>query len=373
MFNDAGTPEGTGVSTDDHGWQRGSFTGNKNDRVVIETTGTSGEFTWLLGYFFMRDVLSAGEFISVVSFVLLVGATPTSFTARLYNVSGTYKWRLWNVTADTQVGSDSAAQTVGSTLLVNLRIDQDGDQLDLFVGGSNVLSASQSMTTGSATMSGTTEGGAATDAAFWSAWCLYVDATDTLNEAHYPEMRLIHPDGEGAHADYEISGGGAAVYTSWDDLIAEGDPDDDTTWNAGQDATEEETSTFTTHAMTNAITALAVLHKLRQDQASKTVVHGAIISDGTTDKTVSYGSEDIGETYVVREAIFHTPPDGGSWDQTNEIDALEAGHRRDAGSEALNIRVTALGVVVVALGTTNLAPPDPPAATGRRRLMGQVS
>ncbi len=357
VLNDDGTPERTGVSTDDHGWQKGSFNADKNS-PENEVSGTTDEFGWLLGYFFMRDVLSDGEYIGVANFSLLVGVTVTSFSTRLYNVSGTYKWRLWNTLADTQVGSDSAAQTVGSTLLVNLRVDRDGDQLDLFVDGSNVISASQSIAANGSVLGGSSSG-AATDAAYWSAWCLYFDATDTLNEAHYPEMRLLHPDGVGTYSDYTKKGGGAADPLEWDDLVSKGDPDDDTTYNAGQDATEQETHTITTHTMTNTIQGVALLHVLRQDQATKTVVHGAIIRSVGSDKTVSYLSEDIGETYVVREAVFHTSPSGAAWTQTI-ITGLEAGHRRDAGSAALNIRVTTLAVVVVAHGSTNLAPPDPP-------------
>ncbi len=356
FYNVGATPERTGVSADDHGWVKAAWNAASLNHAFESIT--SNAFGWWLGYFFMRDVLSDGEYVDVAFFGYLVGATPTTMSARLYNVSGTYKWRLWNVTADTQIGTDSAAQTVGSTLLVVLRGDTAGNQLDLFVNGSNVKSASQTLTAPLVILSGSSSG-AATDAAYWSAWCNYFSASDDLNEAHYPEMRLLHPDGVGTHSDYQDSGGGAADPLEWDDLAASGEPDGDTTWNAGQDATEQETHTLTTHTMSNTIQAVAELLSLRDDQADKGVVHGAIIRVGSADKVLSYGQEDLPETYVVREAVFHTEPSTGTWTQAL-VDGMEAGHRRDAGTAALNVRVTALGVVVVALGTTNLAPPDPP-------------
>ncbi len=208
--------------------------------------------------------------------------------------------------------------------------------------------------------------GAATDAVYFSAWCNYFSASDDLDEAHYPEMRLLHPDATGTYTDYQASGGGAAAPGEWDDLASGGDPDDDTTWNAGQDATEKETHNLTTHTMTNPITALATLMLMRQDQSTKSVEHGPMIRVGGSDTILSYGTEDIGETYVVREGVFHTEPSTGTFTQAL-VDGAQAGHRRVAGSDALNIRVTALAAVVVALGTTDLAPADPPEpATSRR-------
>lgn len=322
-------------------------------RVVRETL-TATDFGWWLGYYWTRGQYGHGDYEEVLQFQLIVGVTTTTFAVRLYNVSGTQKFRLWNKTGDTQVGSDSSAITVGQSMLVNLRSDVAGNLLDLFVDGSNVLSASQSIAAQVASMSG---GAASTGTdRYWSAWCLYVSGSDDLNETHYPEMRLIHPDGDGHYTDYTVG-----TYASWDDLASEGDPDDDTTYLNGTDGFKNETSTLGTHTMSNTIQAIAALFVLRQDQATKSVVHGLIIRDtiAPADKVVSFGSEDIGEDYVVREAIIHTEPGGGSWSQ-GIIDGLDAGHRREPGTAALNIRVTALGVVVVALGTTNLAPADPP-------------
>ncbi len=250
---------------------------------------------------------------------------------------------------------------MGSTLLVCLRADDSGNLLDLFVDGSSVISASQSIALISIIMAGTSAG-AATTALYWSAWSMYFSASDDLDESHYPEMRLLHPDSLGAYSDYVASGGGAAASGEWDDLASEGDPDDDTTWNAGGDGTKKETHNFTTHAMTNTTQGVVVMQLLRQDQSAKTVEHGPMIRSATSDTILSYGTEDIGETYVVREGVFHTEPSTGTWTQAL-IDGAQAGHRRVAGSDALNIRVTAMGVVVVALGTTNLAPADPPAVT----------
>ncbi len=363
-----GTPERTGVATDDHGWQKHSGTGLINLHLGSAVTAeavTSSVFVWYLFYYFTNGQQSSGDYEEVLQFGWIVSSSSTVFSVRLYNDSGTQKFRIWNNTADSQVGSDSAAITVGQTMLFNLRADSSGDTLTLFVDGSSVISASQALDDGAS--AGTFNAGAASTGTsrYWSAACLYASGSDDLNEAHYPEMRLIHPDGEGNYDDYDdgtSSTKGTADWSFWDDLVAKGDPNGDTDLNSGQDASNQiQTSTMTTHAMTNTIQAVTEFIVLRQDQASKTVVHGGIIRVGSTDKVVSFGSEDIGEDYLVREAVFHTPPDGGAWDQANEIDALEAGHRRDAGSEALNIRVTAMAIVVVALGTTNLAPPDPPA------------
>ncbi len=332
---------------------------------TVREAETSQVFTWRLGYFFMRDVLAAGEWINVTKVTIGLSTGNAAHSVRLTNVSGTYKWQLWNDTTDTQVGSDSAAQTVGSTMLVNLRTDVAGDNLNLFIDGSSVISA----TPGTITVAGGLGGSvgdsddAATSAAYWSAWCVYASASDDLNEAHYPELRLLHPEaGNGTHDGYTDGVGGgpnSGDGERWNDLVSEGDPDGDTAYNEGQDFTRVHTSTMTTHTMTNTIQGVAELILLRQDEAAKTVVHGGIIVVGSTDLVVSFGSEDIGESYVVREAVFHTEPSTGTWTQTL-IDGMEGGHRRDAGSEALQLRVTAMGVVVVALGTTDLAPPDPP-------------
>ena len=355
-------PERTGVSTDDHGWGKYKQTsGEPLHSIDVSETVSSTAYGWWLGYYFTNGQPEDGQYEEVVRFVLFLddGIDANNIAVRLYNVSGVYKFRLWNATDDAQIGSDSAAVTVRQGMFINVRADSVAETLTLFLDGSSIISASLTMDSigggmiGGVASTGTTR--------FWSAWCTYTSAADDLNEAHYPEMRLVHPDATGTYTDYTKNGGGAADPLEWDDLASEGSPDGDGTWNAGQDATEKETHNLTTHAMTNSIQALVVLHSLRQDQASKTVEHGPMIRVGGSDTILSYGTEDIGEGYVVREGVFHTEPSTGTWTQVL-VDGAQAGHRRVAGSEALNIRVTALGVVVVALGTTNLAPPDPPAS-----------
>ena len=354
------TPERTGVSTDDHGWAKYSGTTGAAlgpPDIELNEPTSSATVGWTLGYYFTNGQPRDGQYEEVIRHFVLVGVAKKTFALRLYNVSGTYKFRLWNVDTDAQLGSDSSAVTVGQTMLINIRSDASANTIEAYLDG--VSQASGSFTHDNF-QGGLSCGVASTGTTrFWSAWCNYSSSSDDLNEAHYPEMRLLHPDGVGTHSDYQDSGGGAADPLEWDDLAASGEPDGDTTWNAGQDATEQETHTLTTHTMSNTIQAVAELLSLRDDQADKGVVHGAIIRVGSADKVLSYGQEDLPETYVVREAVFHTEPSTGTWTQAL-VDGMEAGHRRDAGTAALNVRVTALGVVVVALGTTNLAPPDPP-------------
>ncbi len=371
------TPERTGVSTDDHGWEK--YGGNSG--FNLHHIGSSFEapstlpspYGWWLGYYFTNGQPSDGQYEEVVRFTLALdnGSDNNNIAVRLYNDSGTYKFRLWNATDDAQIGSDSAGVTVGQTMLVNCRADSVAETLTLFLDGSSIISASLTM---HSVAGGMVAGvSSSTASRYWSAWCLYVSASDDLNEAHYPEMRLIHPDAEfeGSASpadDYTdgIGGGaGTADWSRWDDLANEGDPD--SIFNAGPDlANQLQLSHLTTHTMTNTIMGIGMLYWLRQSAASKSVLHRAaarIFDDPTiNDKVISFGTEDIGTDFVVREAVMHTPPGGSSpadWTQ-GKLDELQAGHRRNAGSAALVIEVKAMGVVAVALGTTNLAPSDPP-------------
>jgi len=364
------TPVRGGIAAGAHGWSM--YGGTALTTLTTTSIGNyvaqapaSTEYRWWAGYEYSHGQPSDGQYEDVISLAWFDNATfQTAYVSlRRYNVSGQHKFRFWRTDTDAQIGADSAAYAVGAVRRVAVRYRKSTGALDVFINGTSEISTTfthdvlddfaQALTCGQASV-GTNR--------YWSAWALYASATDDLNEAHYPEMALFYPNFEGSHDQYADGLGGAAGtadYTRWDDWVTDFLNDGDTTVNEGLNAADQkQTSSLSTITLANTIIGVGEMLLLRASIADKAVVHGALIrTGGGTDSALTYGSQTLPTTYTKREAFWNTPPGGGAWSQA-VVDSLQAGHRRDAA--ATNIFVTAMGLVVVALGATDTSPPAPP-------------
>jgi len=205
------------------------------------------------------------------------------------------------------------------------------------------------------------------------------NATDIDPTTMYPEVLFMYPDGDGDivqfgdHTDC-TAGSTTGSYAHWDDWAAFAANDGDTTNNCGaSNATEEEISTLTAPTFQNTIIGVQHAMLIRQGAAAgKVINHDAIIRENATSRKVALGAT-IPVTYTPELTIFHLSPDGSPWDQTI-INALQGGVGRAPTSPESDIRITALALEAVAIGT--VAPSGfeitLPGAGDRRRLLAQV-
>ena len=215
-------------------------------------------------------------------------------------------------------------------------------------------------------------------------WAQFVQATspnadDIDPTTMYPEVLFMYPDGDGDivqfgdHTDC-TAGSTTGSYAHWDDWAAFAANDGDTTNNCGaSNATEEEISTLTAPTFANTILGVQHAMLIRQGAAvGKVINHDAIIRENSTSRKVALGAT-IPVTYTPELTIFHLSPDGSPWDQTI-INALQGGVGRAPTSPESDIRITALALEAVAIGT--VAPSGfeitLPGAGDRRRLLSQV-
>ena len=316
----------------------------------------SADVAWVLGYFYPPETLvpHAGDSIRVLQFGWLTsGAELKTGTVRLVNVSGTPKWGFFDESDDSQFGSYSAAQSLGAGLTIGFRQDQPGDLLEFFVGGSSVMSATGG--TGTLLTTSLTSGGAH-NGAWYSGFQLWYGAlTSDVDMTHFTEGPFImHPTGDGAHTQY------TNAYTDLDDLVAGGANNGDGNWQAGNDGTNiRQTWTMSNSpTFSNTIQAVYGSMRLRQDFDLKTAVHGALWHLSGTDEVTSRGSENMGISYKTHGYYLHSLPGGAAMTQAN-LDLLQFGHRRDAGSTAFNYRLTAVHTAAWGYGSTSKLPALP--------------
>lgn len=337
-------------TTDEMFWTRGGF--QPVGALDVLNDADAGLMSWGLGHYYPPENILpvSGDFTRVLQWGYLVdGPAVKSASLRLTNVAGTHRWQLWNDTDSVQIGSDSGAQSLGAKMLVNLFRDPDntGSELILSVDGSTVLTEALTFLLNLRTFGGLGAG-------FWSGWQSWTSVSDDLNVAHYPELHLMHPNGQGFFTDYTFD------YTRLDDLVANGLSDGDATWQAGNDGTNQrETFTLTNPpAMTNTIVAMAGLLRLRQDFTIKAAVHGGLFRIGGSNSIFSHGSEDIGLTFSNKAYILNVEPSTGTWTDAL-VNGAEFGHRRDAGTTAFNYRITTGVAMSIGFGATDVAPALP--------------
>jgi hypothetical protein len=352
------TPERTGVAAGDHGWAKYSSTAMSGVGSAANASDLLTEFgfDYWFGYYFSNGQPSGGQFEVVLrTFVVGAFSVENLVDVRYYRVGVELRFRLWDVTNDVQLGGDSGIFAGGFVRRLCLRHGRAGKTLDFFVDG--VLAISTTHGQGVAIFPEMQCGLASVGTErFWSAWMSFMSDTDDLDESMYPEMRLLNPDGQGTYNDYLGVPEAVDKWKNWDDFAAEGDVDDGAGQNEGQNfGNQRQTSHLSTRTMVNGIRGVGWLGWLRANSVTKFVVHGAMLRT-SVDSVLSFGSVTLPETFAHRTARWHTKPGGGAWGQA-DVDALQAGHRRDA--DGLIIFVSSLGVVVVGLGATDVAPPAP--------------
>ncbi len=339
-------------------WHHGEMGSPASSTIALHDDGPAGDdFFWVLGYFYPPSHLVPhdGDSVRVIRFGWITsGPVFHNGTVRLVNVSGVPKWGFFDDSDDSQFGSYSAAQSLGAGLTVGFRHDFAGDLLEFFVGGSSVVSASGG--TGDALSTGLSTGGPSTVDAWWSGFQLWRGtAVGDVDMTHFTEgPYIMHPTSDGAHTDYNNA------VTDLDDLVAGGSNDGDSSFMEGNDGANVRQTWVMSNSPTfsNTIQGVYGAMRLRQDFDIKTAVHGALWHLSGTDEVISRGSEDMGLLYKTHGYYLHTKPGGGGFSLA-DLDALQFGHRRSAGSTAFNYRITAAHMAAWGYGSTSKLPALP--------------
>lgn len=365
-FTGTVTFEFTGVTSGEAGWIKHSETGEwRWDYAAQEATDQ--DYVWLFFYYHTPRSLSASAYKAVIA----PRFTRTDITTgianlQFYNDAGTYRFRL---AEDTTTSRDTgAAMALDTTYYICYKMNTTTGAVEIFIDGTSDLSYTYTnWLTGGFSSSLRSGDSSEAVAAWWSSFVRRTDTTDTEDETQKSEVRQHLPSANGTHDIYSShvnNTDGSADYTYWNEAVFDGD----TTFNQGRDvAGQKQSSQITGRTYSNTVRGLLWLAMIRADFASKNVPNDALLRQSGADETLTLPV--INSTsYIMLAAAF-----SGDYD-LDGTPVMEAGHQRGlTPGDNANIRVSSLLVEGGALGTTNEAPPNPPAdATNRRRMLPQV-
>jgi len=114
-----------------------------------------------------------------------------------------------------------------------------------------------------------------------------------------------------------------------------------------------ESSVMDNETFTNGMVSVALIARMKATAAAKNVNVSALLRESSTDAESSVTDAPSGTAFSPQTYIFDAAP-SGAWNQTR-FDALEAGIRRDGGTDGANVYAAALAVEGLAIGST--APP----------------
>ena len=177
----------------------------------------------------------------------------------------------------------------------------------------------------------------------WNSTALYSGASSADRPGFNTEVGLLTPDGNGNYTAW------TGAFGDWDDLVAGGSNDGDTSYAEGVNtgAIERESSTLSTITFGQTVRGAKWYGIGKATAASKSIGNRAILRSSATDieKVLTVINN---TTYDDRAIVFPDVPGGAAWSQA-VVDALEGGWRRDGDAIEANLRGTAIAVVAAAV------------------------
>lgn len=367
------TFEFTGVTSGEAGWLKHSETGQWRFDFDAQEAGGDSQISWLYFYYHTPRSMSLSSYKAVIA----PRYTRNDFSTCIANLqfirtgAGTLRFQL---AEDTTTARDTGAVfALDTTYYICYKMNITSGAVEVFINGTSDLAYTYANVFAGGFAASLQSGDSSESvAAWWSSFVTRTDATDTEDETLKSECRQHLPTANGTYDDYSShvnNTNGSADYTYWNEAVQ----DDATTWNQGEDSvTYRQSSQIQARTYSNTVRGLLWLGYLWADFSSKNPPHSALLRQSGTDETLTLPAANSTSRDMFA-AVF-----SGDYD-LDGTPVMEAGHKREPtpGDDA-NIRITALLVEGGALGATNEAPPDPPAARSlvvphpTRRLAGMM-
>lgn len=275
--------------------------------------------TWVVGCAFYPDgAMGVRNVIALYDDATLQVCVETNTDGTLSLYRGT-----------TLLGTTDFALTIGTWYYVEFKvyIDNSSGTIEVRVNGDSklALSSVDTQASGNAYANAVKLSGNQLHDA--SSTCYYddlyiCDGTGTTNNDFLGDVRVVAhlPNGAGNYAQWTPSAGDN--YAAVDD----NPPDDDTTYNASDTATQKDSFTMSNlpGGLTGTVLGIQTLLNCRKDDAGTRTVRPFWRISGADYN----GAEvNIGDSYSyhIREITEQNPATAGAW-TTGEIDALEAGY-----------------------------------------------
>ena len=400
------TLERTGITAGNPGWMK--YAGVAVTIFTIDDSEVAGPtdgsyFVWDIFYFYGRAVPSGtgtpnstykGVWKCDVRYLgthVPINASTALIELRMINAGGTHKFQL--VETDVEEGNTitvlaTSGEYISETIrTIVIRWDYANKKIAVFIDGTD-------MTSGGATLiltglsSGTPQYFTVITGAvrykwmetavsshaidgYWSSWGRLFSSTssDLDPTTQYPEVHGHAPGGNGTYNDWRKDdlALGTASYTEWDDLASNGTNDGETTWNRIGQEVGRQTSIITYQTYTNTIKGAMQFVICEETGGSKSIPWTMLTRYLTTDKE-SAAMATLPTSFTTVIYTWANMPTG-AW---SNINSLEVGARRTANGDLTNLKVTAIWLEGMALGTTIKAPAAPPPRLPKPILVKQA-
>jgi len=337
----------------------GSDTGFLGSPNIEPTYTVPSGIVWVVGRWWRTNHTPTGT--DQVGIISTGGAAGTAQYFTMKNDGGAWRFKVY-----TQIGGTllaSSINTFSANTWLGFRFQWDGSRfiawIDSGSGFVEEVNFAHTLKKNTAGASFAAQTGVAGKTRWWRDWAMFVGDDGPDRPDRNVDTAMLAPNqnsaaDDGTYNDYTPIGTGSWRYDRWDDW-ASGANDGDTTYLRGDSAeagTQRQSSNLTTYTFTGTIHGVRVHVLMRENVAGKGIIVYVTTRSGGVDYEVSVGPAGwIYDTYQPGLVLFSDGTGYGpaSWAQS-DIDALEAGSRRDPLNPDAHIFATAMAVEGCSVG-----------------------